>query len=148
MSISVNTLNFWCQKVIPLVYDDSLSYYENLCKIVEATNTIINEIDDIEKYFQQFNTSVEEIKADMNSVKAEIEKIKNGEYIDVYIDALGSWIDNNLQVLVGKIVKFVSFGLTDDGYFVTYIPQTWDFLVFDTILNPDDKFYGHLVMEW
>ena len=26
-------LPFWCQKVLPLVYDDSLSYYEFLCKL-------------------------------------------------------------------------------------------------------------------
>jgi hypothetical protein len=26
---------FWCQKALPLVYDDSLSYYELLCKVVD-----------------------------------------------------------------------------------------------------------------
>ena len=29
---------FWCQKVLPLVYDDSLSYYELLCKVVDYLN--------------------------------------------------------------------------------------------------------------
>lgn len=29
---------FWCQKVLPLVYDDSLSYYEVLCKVVNYLN--------------------------------------------------------------------------------------------------------------
>lgn len=28
----------WCQKVLPLVYDDSLSYYELLCKVVAQLN--------------------------------------------------------------------------------------------------------------
>lgn len=32
---------FWCQKVLPLVYDDSLSYYEVLCKIVDYMNKVI-----------------------------------------------------------------------------------------------------------
>ena len=27
---------FWCQKALPLVYDDSLSYYEVLCKVVST----------------------------------------------------------------------------------------------------------------
>ena len=31
-------LRFWCQKVLPLVYDDSLSYYELLCKVVDNLN--------------------------------------------------------------------------------------------------------------
>lgn len=31
----------WCQKIIPLVYDDSLSYYEQLCKVREKLNEVI-----------------------------------------------------------------------------------------------------------
>lgn len=34
----VSKFRFWCQKVIPLVYDDSLSYYEVLCKVVDYLN--------------------------------------------------------------------------------------------------------------
>lgn len=40
---------FWCQKVLPAVYDDSLSYYELLCKVVDELNKVItkvNETDD------------------------------------------------------------------------------------------------------
>lgn len=36
--------NAYCQKVLPLVYDDSLSYYENLCKLTFKMNEIIAEI--------------------------------------------------------------------------------------------------------
>lgn len=38
----VNKLKFWCQKVLPLVYDDSLSYYEVLCKLANKINEIID----------------------------------------------------------------------------------------------------------
>lgn len=31
---------FWCHKVLPLVYDDSLSYYEFLCKLAKEINDI------------------------------------------------------------------------------------------------------------
>lgn len=34
----ISPFRFWCQKVMPLVYDDSLSYYELLCKVVEQLN--------------------------------------------------------------------------------------------------------------
>ena len=36
---------FWCQKVLPLVYDDSLSYYELLCKVVNFLNDVISDSD-------------------------------------------------------------------------------------------------------
>lgn len=37
----VTYLYGWCQKIIPLVYDDSLTYYENLCKVLEKLNEVI-----------------------------------------------------------------------------------------------------------
>jgi hypothetical protein len=35
---------FWCQKVLPTVYDDSLSYYELLCKVVQYLNDNVDNI--------------------------------------------------------------------------------------------------------
>jgi hypothetical protein len=35
---------FWCQKVLPLVYDDSLSYYELLCKVVDYLNKAMEDV--------------------------------------------------------------------------------------------------------
>lgn len=35
---------FWCQKVLPLVYDDSISYYEVLCKMSDYLNQVINNV--------------------------------------------------------------------------------------------------------
>lgn len=35
---------FWCQKVLPLVYDESLSYYELLCKVVDYLNKTMSEL--------------------------------------------------------------------------------------------------------
>ena len=36
---------FWCQKVLPLVYDESLSYYELLCKVVDYLNKTMEDVD-------------------------------------------------------------------------------------------------------
>lgn len=43
---------FWCQKVLPLVYDDSLSYYELLCKVVDYLNNTITDVNKLSKEFQ------------------------------------------------------------------------------------------------
>lgn len=61
MSINLKEVPRWgCQKVLPLSYDDSLSYYENVCKLVDKMNEIINAIntsfedlviEEIHKYF-------------------------------------------------------------------------------------------------
>lgn len=48
---------FWCQKVLPLVYDDSLSYYEVLCKLTKFVNDLAERIADA---FEEINTNVQE----------------------------------------------------------------------------------------
>lgn len=44
-------LRFWCQTVLPLVYEDSLSYYELLCKVVHYINHLIEDDKNILKNF-------------------------------------------------------------------------------------------------
>lgn len=139
---------FWCQKVLPLVYDNSLSYYEVLCKVVEYLNQVIQQVD---SNTNQININVKDIKQlqqELSIVQSELEKVKNGDYVSLYINALAEWIDSNLQELVGRVVKYVFFGLSDDGYFVAYIPDTWDFINFDTIIDTTSPLYGHLLLQW
>ena len=40
--IDIAQLRYYAQKVLPLVYDDSLSYYELLCKVVYKTNELVS----------------------------------------------------------------------------------------------------------
>ena len=46
----IRKFRFWCQKVLPLVYDDSLSYYEILCKVVQYLNNVIEDVNSIPDY--------------------------------------------------------------------------------------------------
>ena len=52
---------------------------------------------------------------------------------------------------LGDMIKTVWFGLTDDGYFVAYIPESWQDVTFRTTdydmtteLMPE---FGHLVLQ-
>lgn len=141
-------LRIWCQKVIPLVYDDSLSYYEVLCKVVDYTNKLIENDKEICLELGQLKADYNTIKDDMDYLSNELDKVKNGDYVSLYLNSIKKWIDENLQEMVAGIVKYVSFGLSSDGKFVAYIPKTWDFLQFDTIITPESELYGHLVMRW
>lgn len=38
---TVKQMHYWCYKILPLVYDDSLSYYEVLCKATKKLNEVI-----------------------------------------------------------------------------------------------------------
>lgn len=121
-------LRFWCQKVLPLVYDDSLSYYEVLCKIVDYINNLIKNDKEFADEIDMFRDEISEMqKAIDNMDVAYAEKI--------------------VQTL---ITPGVYFGLTDSGYFVAYIPGGWDKVNFkttgyDTIVDLQPE-YGHLVL--
>lgn len=54
-----NPLCVWVQRILPLVYDDSLSYYEVLAKVIEKVNILINNNNNIPAYVKQvFNEFV------------------------------------------------------------------------------------------
>lgn len=153
-----NNFKFYCQKVLPLVYDESLSYYEVLCKLTEYMNTMFETQENFEAALAQLNLQQQNlanqfielrqsVSADLAAMNETLEKIKNGDYIDLYLDPIKEYIDENVQKLVSKIVSYVSFGLTADGFFSAYIPDSWDFLGFDTIPY-GDPLECHLVLNW
>ena len=43
----IKSFKFWCQTVLPTVYDDSLSYYELLNKVVNSLNDVIDSTNNV-----------------------------------------------------------------------------------------------------
>lgn len=141
-------LKYWCQMVLPLVYDDSLSYYELLCKVKDYINKLIKSDKDIMEAVNANSNDIKQLQDDVELLEKEFAKIKNGEYINLYITALQYWIDNNLQELVGSIVKYVFFTIDDNGYFNANIPPSWQFIKFSTDYDPTSENYLHLILEY
>lgn len=70
----LNTMSFYCQPILPLVYDESMSYYETLCKVVGQLNTtgetvnklnegLTNEISDRQKADSLLNERLKVVEA-------------------------------------------------------------------------------------
>ena len=53
---------FWCYKVLPLVYDDSLSYYEVLCKVMKTLGDMIEDLDAMKENIQSLKDAYDELK--------------------------------------------------------------------------------------
>jgi hypothetical protein len=49
----ISSFKIWCQKILPLVYDDSLSYYEVLCKLTIKLNELIENNKIIPDYIKE-----------------------------------------------------------------------------------------------
>ena len=78
-------------------------------------------------------------------------QIESGDFPQSIRDAFARWMRQNAIDLVGELVKLVFFGLNDDGYWVAYIPDSWDEIVLNTtgldisIVGVED---GHLVLSF
>lgn len=66
-TVDLGKFRFWCQKVLPLVYDDSISYYEVLGKMVTYLNQVIENVnadtDNVQTLKDAFDELVEYIEA-------------------------------------------------------------------------------------
>lgn len=72
----ISSFRFWCQKVLPAVYDDSLSYYELLCKVVAKLNEVINSQNGTNDHVTELAQQFEQLKNDLQgTIESEAEKI-------------------------------------------------------------------------
>ena len=63
---TLQPFRYWCQKVLPLVYDDSLSYYELLCKVVDYLNKTMEDVEILHGDVTNLHTAYEELQAYVN----------------------------------------------------------------------------------
>lgn len=114
--MKLGEFRFFCQKVLPLVYDTELSYYEVLCKTVDYLNKTMETVDDVSDEFEQLSNSFNELK---NYVDTEIAKVY--KYVD---DELAKYNDEYFDNLIEQ--KFIE--MIDSGYFpvysfINYLPE-------------------------
>ncbi len=136
-----NKFRFWCQKVLPLVYDNSLSYYEVLCKCVDYINHILEHL---KTYNDEFEEELNNLNEELNNLNGEINTIKQ-------------WINNFDTSYAEKIIKeyistMIFIEISDNGYVIYNIPEEWEDITFNTTgldinleLQPN---YGHLVLSY
>lgn len=100
---------YWCQKILPAVYDDSLSYYQLLGRILEKYNEVIeivnkhsetlidheNRITLTEKQIVELTKKVEELDAQVKQNTANIAALtERVNAHDTQIEALENWLNS------------------------------------------------------
>ena len=84
----------------------------------------------------------------IDELEKEFDKFKESGFDDYYKTQLEQWIEDNLPQLFTFFVKQVYFGLTDDGYFCAYIPESWSDIEFDTGMQYGKFDYGRLILRF
>lgn len=123
--MAITPLNFWVQPVIPLTFDDSISYLETLGKVVEKLNESLTQNEDwaaeLRKDIADFTTKIEnemttfkaETNADISSfenrISAQISTFEQ-QMNDKY-----STFKNEIQTLVNSISLNPDYSIDHDS---------------------------------
>lgn len=91
---NLEPFRFWCQTVLPSVYDESLSYYELLCKVVHILNETTKDVtilhDFVDNYFTNLDVQ-EEINTKLDAMAADGSL---GNLINEFVpDAVTAWLN-------------------------------------------------------
>lgn len=104
---------FWCQKVLPLVYDDSLSYYELLCKVVDYLNKTMEDVD-------HMNTDMDTLYSNFQEFQERTFRIYNElvAYVNAYFENLDvqEEINNKLDDMVtsGELLELIEPSMIEE----------------------------------
>ena len=113
---------YWCYKILPMVYDDSLSYYELLCKVVDYLNKTMEDVETLHGDVSNLHTAYEELQGYVNNyfstldVQEEINnKLDNmassGELYEIirkYTDPIVNEQNEKINVLKSRMDTFTS----------------------------------------
>lgn len=109
---------FWCQKVLPLVYDDSLSYYELLAKVVDYLNKTMEDVDTLHGDVENLHDAYVQLQDYVNSYfdSLDVQEEINNKLDDMARDgSLGAtvapfipatvteWMDANISPSTGVV---------------------------------------------
>lgn len=116
----------------------------NLDYILKQIKSIMAAINDLDDWRISHEAEYEQLKQFYDD-------LESGNFSDGFADALVSWYEANIVDIIGEFVKQIFFGLTDDGYFVAYIPESWSDIIFGTSGLDDFPVgidYGHLTLSY
>ena len=108
--MSVEKLRYWCHKVLPLVYDESLSYYEVLCKLTKTLNEVIDEVDQLENHLEEVVEAIVSVELENyvtnNSLNTTLANYVTNTSLSATLDdyATKSWVNTQIETAIGAAI--------------------------------------------
>lgn len=112
---------------------------------------LIKDYKTLDEAIKALNNWKEETQPTIDDFKALYEAIVSGNLPAGMKIGMAKWMEENALDIVGNLVKMVFFGITDTGYFIAYIPESWDDIIFGTTgLDdfPSGVDFGHLTLSY
>ena len=126
---------------IPKLYWDVKSQEQRILNLFDLLNKLVC-------YAEQMGIQLNVSQDELDKLKDEFEQFKDSGFEDYYEKQLAQWMNENAATLFQLLAKMVFFGLTDDGYFCIYVPESWSDITFDTGAVYGRADYGRLILRF
>lgn len=126
---------------IPKLYWNVKSQEQRILNLFDLLNKLVC-------YAEQMGIQLNVSQDELEKLKDEFEQFKDSGFEDYYEKQLAQWMNENAATLFQLLAKMVFFGLTDDGYFCIYVPESWSDITFDTGAVYGRADYGRLILRF
>lgn len=126
---------------IPKLYWDVKSQEQRYFVLCEQLHKVICFLDCIS----------DKINLDHNEIewlKEQFKQFMESGFDDYFYEKMLEWLNTHQQEIWDALGKMVFFGLTLDGYFCAYVPESWSDIVFDTGAIYNTQEYGRLILRY
>lgn len=126
---------------IPKFYWDVDSQEQGIKQLCMTVCKVIDYLNEVADQVNLDTTAIEKLEADFK------EFVEHG-FDDYYREQIEKWFEDNAWQIYKLLAKQVFFGLTDDGYFCAYVPDSWAEITFDTGAVFGRSDYGRLCLKF
>lgn len=128
-------IRFMCHKILPLVYDESLSYYETLCKFAFSLNETITSVNELNDNVGYINDNIEYIAKTVSDVAKEIDTFEASvekKFTDL-TDAINKDVNDAIDDMQKQVQGEIADINNELDSFKEYIDS--EYAVFETKVN-------------
>lgn len=85
---------------------------------------------------------------DIKELQDKFQQFVEHGFDEYYEQQVIEWISQHIGVLYEQLARQVFFGLTSDGHFCAYVPDSWSDITFDTGAVYGTQEYGRLILRF
>ena len=123
------------------------SFYWDVYSAEERVKKICLELYKLCEYACMLAENINLDHAIIEELQTVFTKFMESGFDDYYREQIEQWVEDNLGSLFETYSRGVYFGLTLDGHFVAYVPESWNDIEFDTGINYELDTYGRLILR-
>lgn len=116
---------------LPAAYDDSLSFYEVVCSLVDKVNKVISSNE-----------------TNMKAIEDALNELYDYVHGTAWEGVICQWVNANLPCIVAQVCRWFQFGISDNGNVVCVIPTSWQNFGIHWNTDFGSPDFGKLTIGW